>query len=196
MNHPAPSRMTPQICKQKHVRANQMPKISRNLLKVLFVAAAFFAIYKELQAVAIAAFVGTLLTFGWRQVKFIRDAIVPIVAATRRAKVSGFEIELHDPSSALSKALVTQPSWVRFVLSEIQPSTLGVLFLLKEKGHYAFPGGLRDSLAILRNAGLLEHNAESLQKSTTVWLSPLGIELTSRLSLPEVTKALTLFSEN
>jgi hypothetical protein len=169
-----------------------MPKFSHNVLKLLFVAATCYAMYKELQAVAIAAMVGVLLTFGWRQIKLLRDALIPMVASAKRAKISGFEVELRDPTSEISKVLTTQPSWVRYVLSELQPKNLGVLFLLKDKGKYVFPGALRDSLTPLRNAGLVEHNAEALRDSNTAWLSPLGADLVSRLLDPNVAKALAL----
>ena len=107
-----------------------MNKFSRTLLKLLFVVAAGYAMYKELQIVAVAAMIGVLLTFGWRQVKALRDAVLPVLESTRKAKLQSFELELHDRSSKLAEALQGQPSWVRFVLSDLKPNHVGVLFSL------------------------------------------------------------------
>jgi hypothetical protein len=158
-----------------------MHPFNRIVLQAVFVAAAAYAMFKELQIVAVAALVGVLFIFCWMQVRIVRDALLPLAARTTKAKLQNFEVEISGKNVFLEALLSDQPPWLRSILNGLEPNHIGLLTLLKDKDKYVFPSALRDSFGVLRNAGLVEHESALLTDSKTIWLSPLGTDVVKRL---------------
>lgn len=71
--------------------------------------------------------------------------------------------------------------WVKILSARLEPSQIGLLIRLNNNEKYKFPRALIASLRKLREAGLVEHDADTMENSEYVWLTALGEEFADHL---------------
>jgi HAMP domain-containing protein len=139
-------------------------------------AAAGYAMWQKLQVVAVIAIIATLAILYRGIARQFLDAVLELARHATQAKWGNLEVQIDKKFETLSGLVSTRVGWVKAVASRLAPEHVGLLLQIQRAGRYAFPAGVRTQLRVLRNSGLIEHNAPSLGESTEVWLSKAGEE--------------------
>lgn len=140
------------------------------------------AIYRSMQFLAIASLVATLVIVFENHARQLYQLGVEMIGNARHAKLGQFEISLRDGSPLDASVFLTAPPWVKVALPTLTSSEVGLLVELSmREGGFAVTDALKRQLRNLRNAGLLDHNKETLEESTEVSLTQAGSEIAAWL---------------
>ncbi len=169
-------RRPPKVVKSKPYQYYRAKDIVAILIGL---AICLLSIYQKMEILAIVSliFAGAVI-YKSRAQKVINLGF-NIVQRARTAKVAGVEINVEEQAKDYSRLLDRQAEWIRTIVGDLTSEQIALLIAVYKAGRY--PAVNKDALRVLREKGLLFHNAPSMGESNEVWLSDIGKEIASNL---------------
>lgn len=167
-----------------HAPSSRRPKMRRPAKDfyafALSVGLCGFAVWKELQWVAVAAFVAALCVTYKPTVVRLLNIVLQILGRVTRAKVGDLEIQVG--GEVVGRLLAADaPFGMQSVVSAMGASHVGFMLAIEKSGKIKVTGGILKWLRELRNLGLIEHDEPEIGTSSQVWLSEFGRSVTKHL---------------
>ena len=154
--------------------------ISRHTIAtVVLVSLCIFAIHKEQQIVSISCLIIAVLSYY--RILSTRN-IDKLIYAFNKTKIENERVELGRIGQDIIPIRRENSSPARSILVGMTPQHFDLLFALSQTDRWCLPANLKSTLQELRNRGLVEHSAPSLEDSTEVWLSNSGKKLMDLIS--------------
>ena len=149
------------------------------VLVIILLTCGGYALFYQLQIVVIACLIFISFVFYKSQVKAIYDFLKGILVKARQAEIGNLKIELSDSLEKLTYFATQKSIGIQLVLSKLNEEQISLLLAIYHEGKSEAKN--KDSLRVLRNYGLIEHDSEKLSNSSIVWLKPFGKELSKIL---------------
>ena len=158
-----------------------MPQSKQVFAFLLALSLCLVAIWREMQALAIVAFLLSVLAIHRRQSMLLFDQGMSLLSRTKQAKLGDLEVQIDNQKINLTERLEKSAVKTRILLDGLDSDHVGWLLTIHRHGRYEPPAAIKEKLRQLRNRGLLLHDSPSMQDAKLVWLSPLGEELVVNL---------------
>jgi hypothetical protein len=113
------------------------------------------------------------------QVKVLYNLFKAIIVKTRQAEIGNLKIELNDSLEKLTYFAAQKSIGIQLIMSKLNEEQISLLLGIYREGKLEAKN--KDSLRVLRNYGLIEHDSDTLGKASYVWLKPFGKELSKIL---------------
>jgi hypothetical protein len=139
------------------------------------------AIWREMQILAIFAFLMSFLTVYRRHAKLVFDLGLSLLGRTTRAKLGDLELQIDDKVINLTERLERKAGDLRMLVDGLNGDHIGWLINIHKVGKYEPSDAIKEKLRPLRNRGLLVHDSNSMHEAKYVWLTALGEELATVL---------------
>ena len=144
-----------------------------------------YATWRNLQFVAIVAFVGALCVVYKPTVVRAAEIALDLLGRITQAKYA--DLEFHVGRDAIGGVLgADAPAWMRAVLSSMTSNHVGLVLAVHKSGDLKVTGGLLKGLRELRSLGLIEHDGPTLGGANQVHLTALGEDVVSHLRGPSM----------
>jgi|GEM_PF-6904477 len=158
---------------------NKMATFKKILSSLVLLCLCAYSTWKNMQTLAIVAiclFLASLYTY---HIKKLLDIFFILVKQTKQAKLGNLEVNLRDDplKQAISENLGIDKAWAKAIISDLTPTHIGLLLAINKAGHFQCSNQIKNTLRDLRAKGLLQHNAETIADSDTVWLTDIGNDL-------------------
>ena len=144
-------------------------------LVIILMVSGGYALFYKLQTVVIACLIFIGLVFYKSQVKVVFNLLKEIFINARQAEIGNFKIELGNSLEKLSYFTTQKSVGIQLILSKLKEEQISLLLALYHEGKSDAKN--KDALRILRDYGLIEHDAVTMENSSSVWLKPFGKEL-------------------
>lgn len=139
------------------------------------------ALWQKMEIATVTSLVVVTLLLYKRKVQEALEIGLELLRRTKSAKVWDVELTMAERLKDYSKLLEHQAEWVRLTLSDLNSEHISTLLAVNKVEKYQVAGAKVNNMRVLRDRGLLQHNAPELGRSTEVWLSPLGKDLASQI---------------